>query len=103
MASDYGPIGSNAAPSGSGGKSGKGGASFPTVPKNMDEYGPHGANVQTGGGRIDKAMKWSSTTDKPSLDLVNTPDAAMRKIRSMKFTSNASWKSDVGSAMRSAK
>lgn len=69
-----------------------------------DGMGPRTRDRVSEGGRIDKAMKWSSGQDKPQLNLTNDPSAnVMSKIRAMKFSQNQSWKAPSESSLKQAK
>ena len=102
---DYGPTSPNATNgtlrSGKHSAASGGGSSNTST----DGKGPRNKDmVAEGGQRIEKAMKWSSTSDKPQLNLTNDPSAnVMSKIRSMKFDQNKSWKAPSESSLKQAK
>lgn len=68
-----------------------------------DWRGPMDKSKVAEPGRLEKSMKWSSTTDKPQLNLTNDPSAnVMSKIRSMRFdAANKPWKAPSEEALKS--
>ena len=69
-----------------------------------DGKGPRTKDMVSEGGKIEKAMKWSSGQDKPQLNLTNDPSAnVMNKIRSMRFEQNQSWKAPSEASLKQAK
>lgn len=101
---DYGPTSPNATQGSM--RSGKHSAASGGGNSSMgtDGYGPRTRDKVSEGGKIDKSMRWSSTSDKPQLNLTNDPSAnVMSKIRGMKFAQNQSWKAPSENTLKSAK